>query len=211
MTVDLKLEVVVIPVSDVDRARRFYEGLGWQVDADFSNGVDWRVVQVTPPGSPCSIQFGMGLTKASPGSAQGLYLVVSDIRAARAGLAGHGVDVSDVFHYSIPGGPRLPGPDPKGRSYSSWASFSDPDGNGWLVQEVKERLPGRGLGSDLATLTALLRETELHHGQYEPTAPKHHWSTWYGAFMIARQRGKTPDEAAIEAAHQVEGALAAHA
>jgi catechol 2,3-dioxygenase-like lactoylglutathione lyase family enzyme len=141
-TVETKLEVVVIPVSDVDRAKRFYGGLGWRLDADFAGGED-RAVQFTPPGSQCSIQFGKGLTTAVPGALQSLYLVVSDIEAARAELIGRGVDVSQVFHYAGIRGPRLPGADPEGRSYRTFASFSDPDGNGWLLQEIKTRLPGR--------------------------------------------------------------------
>ena len=198
-TVETKLEVVVIPVSDVDRAKRFYEGLGWRLDADFRGAGDFRVVQVTPPGSPCSIHFGKGVTTAAPGSIQNLYLVVSDIEAARAELVRNGADVSEVFHFDGFGGPRVSGPDPQGRSYSSLASFRDPDGNGWLLQEIKTRLPGRGLSLDVATLTELLRETEEHHGEYEPTAPKHHWSVWYAAYIVARERGKTPDEAAKDA------------
>ena len=158
-TVDLKLEVVVLPVSDVDRAKRFYEGLGWRLDADFA-GEDWRAVQLTPPGSPCSIHFGKGVTTAVPGSVQGLFLVVDDIEAARAELIANGVDVSEPFHFSGIRGPRLPGPDPERRSYASYASFSDPDGNGWLLQEIKTRLPGRGLSLDVTTLTELLREAE---------------------------------------------------
>ena len=147
-TTDLKLEVVVIPVSDVDRAKRFYESLGWRLDADFATGDDWRGVQLTPPGSPCSIIFGKGITTAAPGSAQGLMLIVDDIGSARAELVGHGADLSEVFHFEdgihVTGTTgRAPGPDPQGRSYSSWASFSDPDGNGWLLQEIKTRLPGR--------------------------------------------------------------------
>ena len=160
---DLKLEVVVIPVSDVDRAKRFYESLGWRLDADFTNGDDWRVVQMTPPGSPCSIMFGKGLTTAAPGSVQGTFLVVDDVEAARAELIGRGVDVSEVFHFEgnllrvVGTKGRLPGPDPKRSSYFSFASFSDPDGNGWLLQEVKARLPGRGVSSlDVAMLTELL-------------------------------------------------------
>ena len=141
--VDLKLEVVVIPVSDVDRAKRFYRELGWRLDADFTNGADWRVVQITPPGSPCSIHFGKGVTAAVPGSIKNLYLVVSDIEAARAALIGRDVDVSEAFHYAGIRGPRVPGPDPEGGSYRTYASFSDPDGNGWLLQEIKTRLPGR--------------------------------------------------------------------
>ena len=207
-TVETKLEVVVIPVSDVDRAKRFYGSLGWRLDADFTIGEDWRAMQLTPPGSPCSIIFGKGVTTALPGSAQGLFLIVDDIEAARADLIGHGVDVSEVFHFE--GGlrvvgtkGRVPGPDPDGQSYRSWASFSDPDGNGWLLQEVKTRLPGRGLSLDVATLTELLREAEQHHGEYEPTAPKHHWSGFYAAYIAAREHGKTPEEAASEGALHV--------
>ena len=141
--VDLKLEVVVLPVSDVDRSKRFYEGLGWRVDADFPGADGFRVVQMTPPGSPCSIHFGKKVTTAAPGSIKNLYLVVSDIEAARRDLAGRGADVSEAFHFAGFGGPPVPGPEPSGRSYGTYASFSDPDGNGWVLQEIKERLPGR--------------------------------------------------------------------
>jgi catechol 2,3-dioxygenase-like lactoylglutathione lyase family enzyme len=196
-TNDLKLEVVVIPVADVDRSKRFYEGLGWRLDADFPAGDNWRVVQFTPPGSPCSIHFGKGITAATPGSVKNLYLVVSDIEAARGELLSRGAKVSDTFHFAGFGGPRVPGPDPEGHSYATLATFSDPDGNSWLLQEIKTRLPGRGLSSpDVPSLTALLKEAELHHGAYEPTAPKHHWSDWYGAYIVAREQGKMPDEAA---------------
>jgi catechol 2,3-dioxygenase-like lactoylglutathione lyase family enzyme len=206
-TVDLKLEVVVIPVSDVDRAKRFYEGLGWRMDGDFVSGENWRGVQMTPPGSPCSIHFGKGITTAAPGSVQNLYLVVSDMEAARAELIGRGADVSEAFHYTGFGGTRVPGPDPSGRSYGTYATFSDPDGNGWLLQEIKTRLPGRGLSSpDVASLTELLRETEERHGEYEPTAPKHHWSGWYAAYIVAREQGKTPEEASRAGALNIEGA-----
>jgi catechol 2,3-dioxygenase-like lactoylglutathione lyase family enzyme len=145
----MKLEVVVLPVSDVDRAKGFYQSLGWRLDADFATGPDFRVVQLTPPGSACSIIFGTGVTAAAPGSVEGLQLVVFDIDAARAELAGHGVDVSDVFHDAggvfHHGGTegRAPGPAPDHADYGSFVSFSDPDGNGWIVQEVKTRLPGR--------------------------------------------------------------------
>jgi catechol 2,3-dioxygenase-like lactoylglutathione lyase family enzyme len=208
--VEEKLEVVVIPVSDVERSKAFYERLGWRMDGDFSAPDGWRGVQMTPPGSPCSIIFGKGVTPIEPGSAQGLFLVVEDIAAARAELIGKGVEVSEVFHFQ---GPirvtgtqgREPGPDPKGNSYSSWASFRDPDGNGWLLQEIKTRLPGRGFSNlDVATTTDLLREAEEHHGKYEKAAPKHHWSTFYAAYVVARERGKTPDEAAREGALAVE-------
>ena len=198
-TVDLKLEVVVIPVSDVDRAKRFYGNLGWRLDADFSFDNGFRVVQFTPPGSACSVQFGTQITSAAPGSAENLYLVVSDIEAARSELAGRGAEISEVFHTSSPGAQfqrdgttgRVSGPAPEHASYSSFATFSDPDGNRWLLQEIKTRLPGRGLSStDVATLTDLLRDAEQHHGQYEPTAPKHHWSGWYAAYIVARERGQ---------------------
>jgi len=165
----------------------------------------------------CSIIFGKNVTAAAPGSAQGLYLVVSDIDAARRELLGRGVEISEVFHddagvYAGNGKPylfgrsRVSGRDPEHRSYRSFASFSDPDGNGWLLQEITTRLPGRGLSLDVATLTELLRETETRHGGYEPTAPKHHWSGWYAAYIVARENGKTPDEAAKHAALHIEGA-----
>jgi catechol 2,3-dioxygenase-like lactoylglutathione lyase family enzyme len=141
--VEMKLEVVVIPVSDVDRAKRFYGSLGWRLDADFPGANGFRVVQLTPPGSPCSIHFGKGVTTAAPGSAQNLYLVVTDLEAARAELVSRDVNVTEVFHFGGFGGPPLPGPDPEGLSYRSFASFKDPDGNSWLLQEIKERLPGR--------------------------------------------------------------------
>jgi catechol 2,3-dioxygenase-like lactoylglutathione lyase family enzyme len=211
-TVDTKLEVVILPVSDVERAKRFYERLGWRLDADFVIGDDFRGIQMTPPGSPCSVIFGKGVTTAAPGSVQGSFLVVDDIEAARAALIGMGADVSEVFHFEGPLNVtgtkgRVPGRDPQGRPYSSWASFSDPDGNGWLLQEIKTRLPGRGFSNlDVATLTELLRETEKHHGEYEATAPKHHWSGWYAAYIVARERGKTSEEAARDAAAHMKGA-----
>jgi catechol 2,3-dioxygenase-like lactoylglutathione lyase family enzyme len=146
---DMKLEVVVVPVSDVDRAKRFYETLGWRLDADFVTSPDFRVVQLTPPGSECSIIFGTGITSALPGSVQGLHLVVFDIEAARAELVGRGVDVGELFHdaggvfHHAGAEGRVPGPHPERRDYGSFASFSDPDGNGWVLQEVKQRAPGR--------------------------------------------------------------------
>jgi catechol 2,3-dioxygenase-like lactoylglutathione lyase family enzyme len=146
---DMRIEIVVLPVSDVDRAKQFYGGLGWRLDADFVVDDDFRVVQLTPPGSSCSIIFGTGVTDAAPGSAGGLYLVVDDIEAARAELVGHGAQVSDVFHdadgvfHHAGTTARVPGPDPERRSYCSFASFSDPDGNRWMLQEVTTRLPGR--------------------------------------------------------------------
>ncbi|HTP49003.1 MAG TPA: VOC family protein [Casimicrobiaceae bacterium] len=213
--VDLKLEVVVIPVSDVDRAKRFYGSLGWRQDADFAFDNGFRVVQLTPPGSGCSVQFGTKMTSAAPGSAQGNYLIVSDIEAARRELAARGAKVSEVFHAGTPGAQfqpdgtsgRVGGPAPDHATYRSFATFSDPDGNGWLLQEITTRLPGRGLSSmDVATLTALLQETEKRHGEYEATAPKHHWSEWYSAYLVARQNGRTPDDAAKDAALHLESA-----
>ena len=202
--VEMKLEVVVLPVSDVDRAKKFYEGLGWRLDADFPGVGDFRAIQFTPPGSPCSIHFGRGVSKGVPGSIQNLYLVVSDIEAARADLIRRGVDVSPTFHFAEFGGPPVPGPDPEGRSYSSLATFKDPDGNGWLLQEIKTPFPGRGFATDVESVTAVLREAEEHHGDYEPTAPKHHWSDWYAAYIVARERGKTQDEAVEEATMHME-------
>ena len=218
--VEMKLEVVIISVSDVDRAKEFYARLGWRLDADFTAGDDWRGVQFTPPGSGCSVIFGKNVTTAAPGSAQGLYLAVSDIEATRNELRRRGVEVSEVFHgtqcahwhgralfiWTSPG--QWSGPCTY--SYSSFASFHDPDGNGWLLQELTTRLPGRGVSNfDVATMTELLRETEEHHGKYEPTAPKHHWSGWYAAYIVARQNGKTPEEAAKEGKLHIEGARAA--
>jgi catechol 2,3-dioxygenase-like lactoylglutathione lyase family enzyme len=212
-TVDLKLEVVVIPVSDVDRAKRFYGSLGWRLDADFAFDNGFRVVQYTPPGSACSLQFGTNITSATPGSVHGLYLAVSDIDAARDELVARGAGVSEVFHPTTPGAQfqpdgasgRVDGPAPDHASYRSFATFNDPDGNGWLLQEIKTRLPGRGFSLDVATLTELLRETEAHHGEYEPTAAKHHWSGWYAAYIVARERGRTPDEAVKDATFHIEG------
>ena len=212
--VDTKLEAVIIPVADVDRAKGFYGSLGWRLDADFAFDNGFRVVQFTPPGSECSVQFGTKITSAAPGSAQDLYLIVSDIQAARDELVARGVAASEVFHPGTPGAQfqpngtsgRVSGPAPDHASYRSFATFSDPDGNGWLLQEVKTRLSGRGLGRDLATFTELLREAEKRHGDYEPTAPRHHWSGWYAAYIVARERGRNPEEAAKDAALHMEGA-----
>ena len=207
-TVDLKLEVVVIPVADVDRSKRFYEGLGWRLDIDFANGPDFRAVQMTPPGSACSIHFGKGITTAEPGSIRNLYLAVSDMAAARAELIRRGADVSEPFHFPSIGAAPMPGPHPDGRSYSTYATFSDPDGNSWLLQEITTRLPGRGFSSlDVATLTELLKDAENGHGQYEPTAPKHHWSDWYAAYIVARGEGKTAEEAAAAGTRHVDAIL----
>jgi catechol 2,3-dioxygenase-like lactoylglutathione lyase family enzyme len=209
--VDMKLEVVVLPVSDVERSKRFYASLGWRIDADFAFEDSWHVLQVTPTGSACSFFFGKGLTKAPPGSVKGLLLVVDDIEAARAEVKQAGVDVSEAFHFEgsrlhFAGNQgRLPGPDPERRSYFTLASFSDPDGNEWVFQEIKTRFPGRGLSSmDIPTLAPLLRETEEHHGKYEASAPKHHWSEWYAAYLVARQRGRTPEEAEKDAGQHME-------
>ena len=211
--VDMKFEVVVIPVSDVDPAKEFYKKLGWRLDADFPFDNGFRVVQFTPPGSGCSIQFGAKMTSAAPGSAQGLYLIVSDVAAARKDLVARGIEVSEVFHpgapgaqFQIDGSGRVSGPAPEHATYNSFVTFRDPDGNGWLLQEVTTRLPGRGMGNlDVATLTELLQEAEKHHSEYEPTAPKHHWSGWYAAYIVARQGGKTPEEAAKDGKIHIEG------
>jgi catechol 2,3-dioxygenase-like lactoylglutathione lyase family enzyme len=215
VSIDTKLEVVVIPVADVERAKRFYTSLGWKLDADFAFDNGFRIVQLTPPGSPCSIQFGTSVTSAAPGSAQGLYLIVSDIEAARNELAARGAGISEVFHAGSPGAQfqaegaagRVSGPVPDHASYRSFATFSDPDGNGWLVQEIKTRLPGRGLSNDVATLAELLRDAEQLHGEYGPTAPKHHWSEWYAAYIDARERGKPSDIAAKDATLRIAGAM----
>jgi len=203
---NMALEVIILPVSDVDRAKEFYAGLGWRIDADFP-GDGYRIVQMTPPGSPCSIHFGSGITTAVPGSVQGLLLVVEDIEAARAELIAKGAAVSEPFHYAGVRGPRLAGLDPARGTYRSWASFSDPDGNGWLLQEITSRLPGRGSPLDVATLTALLREAEDGHGGYAATAPKHHWSDWYAAFIVARAAGKTAEDATKDAGRHMEQVL----
>ncbi len=210
----VKLEVVVIPVADVDRSKEFYTKLGWRLDADFPFNNGFRIVQFTPPGSGCSVQFGSKITSAAPGSAQGLYLIVSDVEAARKDLVARGVEVSEVFHpgtpgaqFQIGGSGRVSGPAPEHATYNSFATFRDPDGNGWLFQEITTRLPGRGFSNlDVATLAELLQETEKHHGEYEPTAPKHHWWDWYSAYIVARENGRTPEEAARDAKIHVEGA-----
>ena len=197
-TVDMKLEVVVIPVSDVERAKRFYSDLGWRLDADFVVGDEFRVVQFTPPGSPCSIHFGTGVTSAMPGSARGLYLVVSDIQSARAELVARGVDVSELFHRAGPGKPPISGPDPARRSYFTYATFSDPDGNEWLLQEVTTRFPGRidsnttsfASASDLASA---MRRASAAHGEHETRTGgqrDENWPDWYAEYMVAEQAGK---------------------
>ena len=214
--VDMKLEVVVISVSDVDRAKAFYEGLGWRLDADFTTG-DFRILQLTPHNSKASIFFGKGVTSAEPGSAKGLVLVVEDVGAARDELIAHGANVSEVFHYA--GGPfnntgehpRVSGRDPEGRSYFSFASFEDPDGNGWILQEITTRLPGRewaaahASGTDVATLAELLHDTEQHHGAYEKSHGKHNWWDWYAPYLSARQNGSSPEDASAAADRYMEG------
>jgi len=210
----MKFEVVVIPVADADRSKEFYTKLGWRLDADFPFDNGFRVIQFTPPGSGCSVQFGTKMTSAAPGSAQGLYLIVSDVAAARKDLVARGIKVSEVFHSGTPGAQfridgsgRISGPAPEHATYNSFATFRDPDGNGWLFQEIRTRLPGRGLGRlDVGTLTKLLQEAEKHHAEYERTAPKHQWSGWYAAYIVARQDGKTPEEAAKDGKFHIEGA-----
>lgn len=215
---DMKLEVVVLGVSDVDRAKAFYEQLGWRLDADFAAGDDFRVVQLTPHNSPASIIFGKGVTSAKPGAVDSLTLAVDDVDAARADLVARGVNVSEVFRYA--GGPfnntganpRVGGRDPEGRSYFTFASFEDPDGNGWLLQEIKTRLPGRewerqARATDVATLASLLHETEEHHGQYEQTHAKHNWWDWYAPYLSARQQGSSPEEAAAAADRYMEDVI----
>jgi catechol 2,3-dioxygenase-like lactoylglutathione lyase family enzyme len=195
-SVDMKLEVVVIPVSDVDRAKRFYGNLGWRLDADFVRGDAFRVIQFTPPGSSCSIHFGIGITAAVPGSAQGLYLVVSDIEAARGELIARGVEVGEAFHRAVGEGP-LSGPDPARRSYASYATFSDPDGNVWLLQEVTTRLPGRVDAHETTftsarELATALRRAAAAHGEHEKRTGKHDtvgWPVWYAEYIVAEQAG----------------------
>jgi catechol 2,3-dioxygenase-like lactoylglutathione lyase family enzyme len=206
-TFDMKLEVVVIPVSDVERAKAFYGDLGWRLDADFA-GEDWRAIQFTPPGSGCSVIFGKNVTAAAPGSAQGLYLIVSDIEATRHELLGRGVGIGEVFHDAddihaggdepyLFGRRRVGGPDPEHRSYRSYASFSDPDGNGWLLQEVTVRLPGRvGVGDTMFTssteLAAALRRAAAAHGEHEKQTGQHDaaWPDWYAEYIVREQAGK---------------------
>jgi catechol 2,3-dioxygenase-like lactoylglutathione lyase family enzyme len=193
--VDFRLEAVVIPVSDVDRSKSFYSNLGWRLDADFTVGDSFRVVQFTPPGSPASVHFGKGLTSATPGAAQNIYLIVSDIEAAQAELVARGTRVSDVFHRAGPGQPPLSGRDPAGRSYVSFASFSDPDGNTWLLQEITARLPGRvdaeTAFSSPADLAGALRRAAAAHGEHEKRTGEHdeNWPDWYAEYMVAEQSG----------------------
>jgi catechol 2,3-dioxygenase-like lactoylglutathione lyase family enzyme len=202
-----KLEVLVIPVSDVDRAKGFYANLGWRLDADYDNGSDYRVIQFTPTGSGCSVIFGKNVTAAAPGSAQGLYLTVSDVAAARDELLGRGVKVSEVFHQagSVYAGPdepylfgrlRVSGPDPDHRSYRSFASFHDPDGNGWLFQEITTRLPGRVTADttypSASELSQALRRAAAAHGQHEARIGQAdpNWPDWYAEYMVREQSGE---------------------
>jgi catechol 2,3-dioxygenase-like lactoylglutathione lyase family enzyme len=206
-TVDMKLEVVVIPVSDVDRAKSFYNQLGWRLDADFVVSDAFRVIQFTPPGSPCSIIFGTGVTSAAPGSAEGLYLIVSDIEAAHAELVDRGVEVSEIFHDADGVFPRagrqgrLSGPDPERRTYASYASFSDPDGNGWFFQEITTRFPGRVDADEVtftsaAELAAAFRRAAAAHGEHEKRTGGDHsetWPDWYAEYLVQEQtRGQLP-------------------
>jgi catechol 2,3-dioxygenase-like lactoylglutathione lyase family enzyme len=203
----MKFEVVVIPVSDVDRAKEFYGRLGWRLDADYDNGNDFRVIQFTPPGSGCSVIFGKNVTAAAPGSAQGLYLIVSDIQAARDELVAHGVDATGVFHDAggvyagtdqpyLFGQRRVGGPDPEHRSYRSFLSFSDPDGNGWLMQEITARLPGRVAGdttyASAGDLSQALRRAAAAHGQHEARTGQAdpNWPDWYAEYMVREQAGE---------------------
>ena len=205
--VEMKFEIVVIPVSDVERAKEFYAKLGWRLDADYDNNNDFRVIQFTPPGSACSIIFGKNVTAAAPGSAQGLYLIVADIEAARENLLRRGVKVSEVFHgagdvYAGPDEPylfgriRVKGPDPAHGSYRSFASFRDPDGNGWLFQEITTRLPGRidGTTTTFASandLASAFRRAEAAHGEHEKRTGQRdaNWPDWYAAYMVAEASG----------------------
>jgi catechol 2,3-dioxygenase-like lactoylglutathione lyase family enzyme len=203
-TVDMKLEAVVIPVSDVDRSKAFYSGLGWRLDADFAFDNGFRVVQFTPPGSGTSVQFGTNISMAAPGSAQGLYLVVSDIDAARDELAKGGADISEVFHPNAPGGQfepagrdaRSAGVDQHHASYGSFAVLHDPDGNTWLLQEVTTRLPGRIDADDtsyasIADLASAMRRASVAHGEHEARIGEAdaNWPYWYATYMVAEQAG----------------------
>jgi catechol 2,3-dioxygenase-like lactoylglutathione lyase family enzyme len=213
---DMKLEVVLLGVSDVDRAKAFYEKLGWRLDIDISAGDTFRGVQFTPHNSQASIIFGKGVTSAKPGSTENLVLAVDDIDAARADLIARGVDVSEIFHYAAGPfnqaveNPRINGRDPEGRSYFTFASFADPDGNTWLLQEIKTRLAGRewepmqAQPPDVAPLAELLHETAEHHEHFEKTHAEHHWEDWYAPYLNARQHGRSPDEAIADADRHLE-------
>jgi catechol 2,3-dioxygenase-like lactoylglutathione lyase family enzyme len=202
-TIDQKLEVIVIPVSDVGRSRDFYEGLGWRLDADVDRD-GFRLIQLTPPGSGCSVQFGTDLTSAAPGSASGMYLIVSDIEAARAELIARGAAVSEVFHerelgdrfHRVGASDRVSGPAPDHQSYGSFASFSDPDGNGWLVQELTTRLPGRldpaaTSFASASDLSRALQRAAAAHGEHEQRIGREDpdWPDWYAGYMVREQAG----------------------
>lgn len=193
---EMKLEVVVLPVSDVDRSKAFYQRLGWRLDADFPIAEDYRVVQFTPPGSGASIQFGDGLTTMAPGSVEDLFLAVDDLDATRGALMSRGADVSEVWHGRGPGTEgHEPGPDPEHSSYRSFASFSDPDGNRWLLQEIKTRLEGRVTGASFASvgdLARALRRAEGAHGEHERATgiADPDWPSWYAHYMVAEQTGE---------------------
>ena len=210
----MKLEVVLLGVSDVDRAKAFYENLGWRVDIDIAGG-DFRGVQITPHHSEGSIIFGKGITSAKPDSAHSLVLAVDDIDIARNYLLARGVDVSEVFHFAAGPfnntveNPRVSGRDPEGRSYFSFASFEDPDGNGWFLQEITTRLPGREWkpAVDVATLAELLHETSEHHDHFEKTHGKHNWYDWYAPYLNARQNGSNSEEATAAADRYMENKL----
>lgn len=195
--IDLKLEAIAIPVADVERAKRFYSDLGWRLDADFNISESFHVVQFTPPGSPCSIHFGKGITTAKPGSASGMFLVVSDIEEARAELIDRGAKVSEIFHSGV-GEPPKPGRDPARRTYASYATFSDPDGNTWLLQEVTVRLPGRvdaegASYTSSADMAAALRRAESAHGEHEKRMGGGRdaaWADWYAEYLVREQTGQ---------------------
>jgi catechol 2,3-dioxygenase-like lactoylglutathione lyase family enzyme len=202
-TSDLKLEVVVIPVSDVDRSKNFYTSLDWRLDADVVIGADFRVVQLTPPGSQCSIIFGDGVASGAPGSAEGLHLTVADVEAARGELVAKGATVSEVFHdvggvfHHAGADGRVSGPDPQGRSYCSFASFEDPDGNGWVMQEITTRLPGRvdpaaTTFASVSDLSKAMKRASVAHGEHE-TRIGHadpDWPDWYADHMVREQAGE---------------------
>ena len=216
---DMKLEIGFLPVSDVDRAKAFYEKLGWRLDIDYVANEKFRIIQFTPPHSEASIIFGKGITSAESNSADSFVLAVDNVDSARDDLIARGVNVSEIFHYA--GGPfnnslenpRVGGRDPEGRSYFSFASFEDPDGNAWLLQEITTRLSGRewkltqAPAPNVATLAELLHETEAHHGQYEKTHAKHNWWDWYAPYLSARQNGRNPEEAAVAADRYMEEIL----
>jgi catechol 2,3-dioxygenase-like lactoylglutathione lyase family enzyme len=210
--VDMKFEVVVIGVSDVNRARDFYKSLGWRLDVDLDRG-DFRGVQVTPPNSRASIIFGKGIAAPQPGALSSLLLAVDDINAARNELVARGIEVGEVFHFAggplneLGENPRIPGRDPEGRSYFSFASFKDPDGNGWLLQEITTRFPGREwepAHADVATLASLLHETSEHHDSFEKAHAEHHWWDWYAPYLAARQNGSSPEESRAAADRYME-------